>query len=207
MYLTTLGTNGTACERALRAMFAARKRVFVDLLGWDVPVVADTYEADQFDDLLAQYLVLTDSNGDHLASARLLRTDRPHILGALFPHLCDREIPTGPGIREITRFCLDPSQRAPQRRAARNRLVTALADHALQEGVAGYTGVASPSWFSQIARFGWDCSALGQPVAAMGRELVALFIRIDEDTPERLKRAGIYQPASAEFPQSVEVAA
>lgn len=35
-----------AGERVLRAMFAARKQVFVDLLKWNVPVVAGTYEMD-----------------------------------------------------------------------------------------------------------------------------------------------------------------
>lgn len=32
------------CNVAMRAMFAARKEVFVDLLGWQVPVLEDRYE-------------------------------------------------------------------------------------------------------------------------------------------------------------------
>ena len=71
-----------AGERVLRTMFAARKSVFVDLLKWNVPVVAGTYEIDRFDDREATYLVLTDHGGEHLGSARLLRTDRAHILGS-----------------------------------------------------------------------------------------------------------------------------
>ena len=38
-------------------MFEARKRVFVDLLKWDVPVLDDAYEIDQFDTPDASYLV------------------------------------------------------------------------------------------------------------------------------------------------------
>ena len=68
----------------LAAMFEARKRVFVDLLGWDVPVLAGRFEVDQFDDPHARYLVLTDSDGRHLGSARMLDTTRPHILGELY---------------------------------------------------------------------------------------------------------------------------
>lgn len=56
-----------AQDRALAAMFEARKRVFVDLLGWNVPVVAGRYEIDQFDDGHARYLVLTTATGDHLS--------------------------------------------------------------------------------------------------------------------------------------------
>ncbi|HWU72384.1 MAG TPA: acyl-homoserine-lactone synthase, partial [Sphingomonas sp.] len=37
-------------REVLRRMFEARKEVFVDLLGWDVPVLDGRYEIDQFDD-------------------------------------------------------------------------------------------------------------------------------------------------------------
>ncbi|WP_375198001.1 acyl-homoserine-lactone synthase [Sphingobium sp.] len=33
----------------LQSMFADRKCLFVDLFGWDVPVIDDQYEMDQFD--------------------------------------------------------------------------------------------------------------------------------------------------------------
>lgn len=60
-------TGGRPAEGAvLAAMFEARKRVFVDLLGWDVPVLAGRFEMDQFDDSQACYLVLTDGAGEHL---------------------------------------------------------------------------------------------------------------------------------------------
>src|SRR3546814_18722515 len=72
------------------------------------------------------YLILIDGQGRHRASARLLRTDRPHLLGDLYPHLCDGPVPTGPTVREITRFCLDRNQTTSERRSARNQLVTAL---------------------------------------------------------------------------------
>ena len=90
-------------DTVLRAMFAARKHVFVDLLKWDVPVVDDRYEIDQFDDEHAFYLVITDGTGRHLGSARLLETTRPHILDSLFPDLCDGAAPKGRDVREITR--------------------------------------------------------------------------------------------------------
>lgn len=36
--------DSPASDAALRAMFAARKSVFVDLLKWDVPVLDGAYE-------------------------------------------------------------------------------------------------------------------------------------------------------------------
>lgn len=183
-------------DLALRAMFEARKRVFVDLLKWQVPVLEGRYEIDQFDTVDAEYLILTDEAGDHLASARLLRTEGPHILADLFGQLCDGPVPSGPACREITRFCLEPALTARQRREVRNQLVTALADHALRSGITDYTGVASPGWFEQIAGFGWDCQALGEARQVGNHRLVALHIRIDAQTPGSLAASGIYSPAS-----------
>lgn len=114
MFLTST-TGGAANEAtALRGMFEARKRVFVDLLGWDVPVLAGRYEIDQFDDTHATYLILTDRDGGHRASARLLETERPHILDSIFPDLCAGPIPRGPEIREVTNEVLKPRRRFGQ---------------------------------------------------------------------------------------------
>ena len=174
-------------------MFEARKRVFVDLLKWNVPVLDDAYEIDQFDTPDASYLVLTDGEGRHRASARLLRTDGAHILGELFPCLCDGPIPSRSDFREITRFCIEPTLSRFERRTARDQLVTALADHALKTGLSGYTAVANRVWFRQIESFGWQCRTLGGGCRIDGEDLVALQIDIDCDTPDDLARGGIYR--------------
>ena len=176
----------------LRAMFEARKRVFVDLLKWDVPVLGGAWELDQFDDSDATYLVLTGHDSGHLASARLLRTTQPHILGFLFADLVDGEVPCGPRICEITRFCLDRSLRAADRRRARDQLVSALAGHALSCGIECYTGVAEIGWYRQIQHFGWRCRALGKPKIFGGALLTAIQIEIDDETPALLAATGVW---------------
>lgn len=202
MHSASLPEAASRADPALRAMFEARKRVFVDLLKWDIPVLAGKYEVDQFDTPEAAYLVLVDEDGRHRASARLLRTDREHILADLYPVLCDGPVPTGAHVREITRFCLEPTLPAVQRRQARNQLVTALAERALVSGISDYTGVASESWFNQIAAFGWDCRALGPAREIGGARLVGLHIRIDADTPAALTRTGIYSPPTCRLAAS-----
>lgn len=178
-------------DATLRAMFEARKRVFVDLLKWDVPVLAGRYEVDQFDDPHATYVILTDRSGDHLASARLLETARPHILDSLFAGLCEGPVPRGPAIREITRFCIDPRPGASERRRLRNALVHALAAHAVATGIAHYTGVAERGWLKQILGFGWDCVPLGSTQRIGGETLGALLIAITPDTPALLAAGGL----------------
>jgi N-acyl-L-homoserine lactone synthetase len=191
---------------ALKQMFEARKRVFVDLLKWDVPVLEGRYEIDQFDDRHAVYLIVAGEDGRHLGSARLLRTDRPHILDTLFPGLCAGPPPRGAAIMEITRFCLDRAQSASERLDVRNRLVSALARHALENGIETYTGVAEMGWLQQILAFGWRCRPLGLPTAVDGRLLGALRIDIDEDTPGLLAANGIHEPAPLERLETLEAA-
>ena len=190
--LRIVGHEARNRERtALRAMFEARKRVFIDLLKWDLPVLAGRYEVDQFDDGNAVYLIVTDEDACHLASARLLATTRPALLDTLYPELVDGPVPRGPGVLEITRFCLSPGIGARLRRKARDALLVGLAQYALDHGIRTYTGVAEISWFEQIRRFGWDCRSLGAPRSREGRVLTALGIGIDETTISRLALNGI----------------
>ena len=181
-----------AMEPLLQAMFEARKQVFVDLLKWDVPILAGRYEIDQFDDEHAIYMIVADPEGRHLGSSRLLPTSRPHILDSLFSGLCAGEPPRGPDCFEITRFCLGRNQNARERLQTRNRLVTALARYALGQGISTYTGVAELGWLQQILAFGWRCRPLGLPQRIGGRTLGALRIDIDPETPALLAANGIF---------------
>ena len=184
-------------DATLRAMFEDRKSVFVDLLKWDVPVLDGRFELDEFDDSRATYLIIADSEGDHLGSARLLPTTRRHILGDLFTELCSAPAPRGPEILEITRFCLSRRQNAASRRLTRNRLVSALAWHALENGIRTYTGVAELAWLQQILAFGWDCRPLGVPKYLECGMIGALAIEIRPDTPELLAANGIWDLVDA----------
>jgi len=187
---------GPSSDRTLRTMFEDRKSVFVDLLKWNVPVIDGRFEIDQFDDENASYLIVAGDDGDHLGSARLLPTTRPHILDSLFRDLCASPPPTGPRVFEITRFCLSRRQGANGRRATRNLLVSGLVAHALARGIRTYVGVAEIAWLQQILAFGWECRPLGLPSRRDCGTLGALRIEIAPDTCERLAANGIWDPAA-----------
>lgn len=197
MLLLVDSSNRALEHRAMRTMFEARKRVFIDLLKWDIPALAGRFELDQFDDEDATYLIVTNEDGDHLASARLLLTTRPALLDTLFPGLVAGEVPHGGDVLEITRFCLSPGIGARHRRTARDALLVGLAEFALANGVRTYTGVAELAWFRQIQTFGWDCRALGEPTLHRGQALAALRIDIDAATIAKLAAAGIVGHAAA----------
>lgn len=174
--------NRQAYPMLVRQMHADRKRVFVDMLGWDVPHDAHG-EHDQFDDEQAEYLIVQDqATGEHLASLRLLRTDRPHLLQDCFADLCAQGVPAGPDIREVTRLCISPRRRAGDRLQARNVLIRSLVEYGLMNGIKAYTGVCEMGWLSQILAAGWDCRPLGLPRDAGGSLVGALIINITPAT-------------------------
>ena len=205
MIIRQSGVAAVPGDRTLRSMFEDRKSVFVDLLKWDLPVLDGRFEIDEFDDSHATYIVVAAGAGDHLGSARLLPTTGRHVLGSLFSGLCAAPPPTGERIAEITRFCLSRRQRAADRLRTRNRLVSALAAHALETGIETYTGVAEIAWLQQILAFGWDCRPLGPPARSACGMIGALAIRIDADTPALLAANNIWN--DAEFPARMPEAA
>ena len=189
-------TNRVRLHAVLRSMFAARKKVFIDLLKWDVPALAGAFEVDHFDTPDATYLIVADGTDTHLASARLLATTEPGILDTLFAHLADEPLPSGDDVFEITRFCLSPEIGARRRREARDVLLVGLAEYAIANDIRTYTGVAELGWFRQVQSFGWDCRALGAPRGEGDRALVALRIDIDETTLAGMAAAGISSSAA-----------
>ena len=186
------GGSATADDGLLAQMYQDRKRVFIDLLHWDLPVRDGLYEIDQFDTSSTIYLIIAGPDGKHLGSMRLLPTTQPHVLGTIFPVLCEDSPPEAPDVWEISRLCLSRSIRAAERLQVRNRLATVATLFALNNGISAYCCVADMPWHQQILSFGWRCLPLGLPQHLPSGILAALSIEIDEDTPELLHDAGIW---------------
>lgn len=192
--------NRSLADDRMASMFADRKRLFVDLLRWDVPVVDGQYEIDRFDDAGAVYLIATDEAGVHAGSMRLLPTTQPHILDSLFHHLCDGPVPMGEHVVEITRLCLPCRLGAQRRLAVRNRLISAMIDHALAAGILALTGVVAWTFLEQVMAMGWRCSPLGSPRDHAGTKLGAFRIDLDPHTTDQLAATGIYSPGAIRVP-------
>ncbi|MDB5724238.1 MAG: autoinducer synthesis protein [Novosphingobium sp.] len=188
------GASNASENLALANMFRERKRIFIDLLKWDVPVLAGCFEVDQFDGIHTTYLVLADPDGTHLGSMRLLPSQVPNILNSIFPHLCEGALPAAPDIWEISRFCLSRDLRAAERLVVRNQLISVAVIYALQHDIRSYCCVADMRWFSQILSFGWRCLPLGMPQQLECGPTAALRIEIDDDTPDRMAMAGTWLP-------------
>lgn len=182
------------------AMFMDRKRLFVDTLGWDVAVAQERYEIDAFDGDHATYIIAAGEDDEHVGSMRLLPSIRPHILGSLFPVLCAGAVPTGDTIFEITRLCLPTRLGAARRLGVRNRLISAMTDHALERGIASLTAVVSWDFLGSVMAMGWRCAPLGSPTIIGGARLGAFRIDLDGDTIAGLSATGIYTPGTISLP-------
>lgn len=191
------GGWGAAEGALLSQMYQERKRVFIDLLGWDLPALDGRYEIDQFDTPATIYLIIARSDGGHLGSLRLLPTTQPHVLGSIFPLLCEGAPPQAPDVWEISRLCLSRSIRAAERRMVRDQLATAATLFALEKGIRAYCCVADMPWLSQLLSFGWRCEPLGPPQELPCGTLGALNIHIGEGTPALMQDAGVWSPALA----------
>jgi N-acyl-L-homoserine lactone synthetase len=186
-----------AYRSLLQSMFADRKRLFVDLFGWDVPVIEGQYEMDQFDTARTIYLVAAEEDGSHAASIRLFPTSQPHMLDTLFAHVCPLGVPADEQTWESTRLCLPQRHGAERRRTLRNMLFSAMVDVALARGIERYTGLIPEAFRKEVLAMGWQAEPLGPAVRIPGGTVGAFLIHIRQDTPERLRWTGVYANPAA----------
>ena len=168
----------------LREMHADRKTVFVDQLKWQLPVVDDAYEIDDYDRDDTIYLVVQDAaTGGHLGSVRLLPTAGPHLLGDKFAFLCDGGVaPSGDDIFEITRMVTRPGLTRDVAQRVREQLSVAIVEFALQSGISRYTMMTHMAFLSAVLAVGWDCEPLGLPATVDGDQIGALLLTITPAT-------------------------
>jgi len=173
----------------LDGMHRDRKRVFVDWLKWKVPVTDGVYEIDQFDNDGAVYVVASDArNRKHLASLRLLPTDRPHLLSAVFPQLCDDGIPTGPDTFELTRYCVSPDVPKSDAQGLRDLIWLAAVEYAVDRHIRRYTCVTHLQFLSQILAAGWEAEPLGLPKDVDGEQIGAIVVHVGHKTLAEVRR-------------------
>jgi N-acyl-L-homoserine lactone synthetase len=180
--------NQTLYGDALETMHRDRKTIFIDTMKWDLPCPDGVHEVDQFDTADAVYLLAADPRTRaHLGSVRLLPTTRPHLLGSVFPQLCDTDLPVGPDVWEITRLCTAPQLDPQAALQVRSHLTLAVVEFALLYGVSQYTAVTYLGMVPGLLAVGWDCDPLGLPKDCGGDMLTALSIRVTPATLQMLR--------------------
>lgn len=190
-------------HHALTEMHLQRKHLFIDRMRWQMES-AGGLEIDNFDSEQAIYLVETASavndglqaSASVLQSARLLCTEKPHLLGDVFPQLCSAAVPRAANIWEATRFCPAPdTPKGDARRQLLFRMIGGILETGLLFGIEQVTFVASAALKPLAVRAGWDVEPLG-PEMRLGRErLTAMIAQINSVGLARVRaNHGFIQP-------------
>jgi len=201
--------NRRCYHHALMEMHRQRKHVFIDQMKWRLEESAGI-EIDAYDCPEAIYLIEAAApRAPVTGSARLLRTDRPHLMGDHFRFLCDGGLPSGADVWEATRFCPAPDTPAGQaRHDLLARMIAAIMETALVFGVERVSFVANAALTPLAAKAGWDAQPLGA-ARRVGRDRLTAFVAaIDQRGLRRVRELNdIRTPVTRFFTGDVVAAA
>lgn len=173
----------------LDAMFRLRYRVFVEELGWDLPLAGGGIERDQFDGPRAVYLVRRGEGGEILGSMRMIPTTAPHLLSDVFPHLCRGPLPCSPAIFESSRSCIAPSARGREELGRIwGELTCAMLEYAMLREAEAITAVMETRMVKTMCDVDWPVTILGDTLDLQGAAVVGISAAVDTNALANLRR-------------------
>lgn len=149
----------------LEDMHRARKQIFVDGFGWDLPIV-NGMDIDSYDDERTEYVVGFDSKQNAVMSLRLRPTDDKSILGDLFGHTLPADMrPLNDGLTwEATRgFCLEYA-RKPHNMQRKGACMGAPFEIMHARGLNRLVAFTDTRMFTFVVNMGWKFRILGDAV-------------------------------------------
>jgi acyl-homoserine lactone synthase len=189
--------NRALYQREIEEFYRLRKAVFVDELGWNIPVQPGGLEIDQYDDDEAVYGFSFDVNRQLTMGCRYRPAHDRSLLMDVFSHALgpDTPDPTGPGVWEITRgICLESGGARHNQRRRACQMITPLE---LTRAAGGNRCIA----FAEVRllplfiQMGWRVQLLGDPIdfgegtgiafEVDASDLAIAKIRRDFDLPEQ----------------------
>ncbi|MFA5119989.1 acyl-homoserine-lactone synthase [Zavarzinia sp.] len=179
-------------QATLDAMFRLRHQVFVEELGWHLPLARDGMESDQFDGPRTVYLVYRDALGRVAGSMRLIPTTDPHVLGDVFPQLCSGPVPRSPAIYESSRSCIAGFARSGDAQGTIwGALTCGMIEFAMLRDLDCITAVMERRMVAMAKVANWELEVLGPVLEIAGTDVVGVRMPIDPaalDTVRRQRR-------------------
>ena len=170
----------------LRGMFAFRREVFSDRLGWEVGTHEDL-EFDMFDTMNPVYMLARGTQGTIEGCWRLMPTTDDYMLKDTFPQLLRGEaVPSDMHVWELSRFAVDAGEHAGPVQAPLNTvtldMIRRLYEFARTCGVKRFVTVTSVALERLLKRTGLPITRLGDGKAQrVGRVLsVACWVEVNE---------------------------
>ncbi|GEO83136.1 MULTISPECIES: acyl-homoserine-lactone synthase [Alphaproteobacteria] len=197
------GANRNDHSEELAAMHRLRKRVFHDLLKWEVKVEGDM-EIDHYDDANPIYVLSYSPEGKLRGSLRLLPTLGPNMLDDTFPILLgDRAEIRSASIWESSRFCIEPEisqdRASNQVTIAAAELMCGVGELGLTSGLSHIVTVTDVFLERMFRRMGCPGERIGEPHKIGSVYAVAVAWEVTPDLLQRMKAvAEINGPVLAE---------
>lgn len=182
----------------LAAMHRHRKIIFVDGMGWKLPVIRDM-EIDDYDRGDTRYLLArNEPDGEVLGSARLLTTQGRHLMSDLFADACSLPAPRGPATWEVSRFCAAPEVKRRARLSLLWEMTCAILELGLLNRIEQVIFVANRALLPLMLNCGWDARALGPTLPDGNDRVTAVAAAISEQALAHIReRYGVPDPALA----------
>ncbi|KQV31408.1 autoinducer synthase [Rhizobium sp. Root73] len=196
---------------AIDAMFQLRKRVFHDLLKWDVSVRGN-WEIDNYDDVNPLYVLsYSDETGKLRGSLRLLPTLGPNMLDDTFPILLgDNPQVRSASVWESSRFCIDPAisqdRGSNQVTIAAAELMCGVGELGLSSGLSHIVTVTDVFLERMFRRMGCPGERIGEPQRIGSVYAVAVAWEVTAGLLDRMKAVAEIAGSVLERPMSLEMA-
>jgi acyl-homoserine lactone synthase len=193
MILAISGRDEHLYPQLFDDVYQLRHQVFVDEMHWDNLRSPDGRERDQFDDEHAvHHIALRDDNV--VGYQRILKSTRPHLLDSVFPHLCEGEMPAGPHICEVSRYCVAPGFREGRRSVSTvgSELVAAVVEWGLSAGYSKALFQFEPMWLLRGLQLKFLVRPLGYQVKIGELQVVAAELGFNATTLETIRSSRAY---------------
>ncbi len=183
----TTGKTTTLSSALFTDLSKYRYNVFIETLGWELET-KNGEELDQFDRPDTVYLVSQGDDGRVNGCARLLPTDRPYLLGEIFPQLFNGlPVPCSSDVWELSRFAAVDFNK--QTTSALSQFSSEVAVNLLKESIACAAAhgakrivTVSPVGIERLLRrAGFRSHRAGPPMIIDGHPIFACWIEIDEN--------------------------
>lgn len=165
-----------------------RYQVFIETLGWELET-KDNEELDQFDRPDTVYVVAQDEEGHVNGCARLLPTNRPYLLGEVFPQLLNgMEIPCSADVWELSRFAavdFNAQTMSPLAQFSSPLAVELLKESiscAARHGAKRLITVSPVGIERLLRRAGFHAHRAGPPMIVDGHPIFACWIEVENRT-------------------------
>lgn len=206
------GANRNEYPEEIAAMHRLRKRVFHDLLKWDV-TVRDDWEVDHYDDANPIYVMSYSPEGLLRGSLRLLPTLGPNMLDDTFPILLGgRPEIRSAEIWESSRFCIEPEisqdRASNQVTIAAAELMCGVGEIGLASGLSHIVTVTDVFLERMFRRMGCPGERIAEPHKIGSVHAVAVAWEVTPDLLARMKAVAeidgplLVEPLSIEQPRA-----